>query len=161
FILLPHTVRRPGLVVVLPEFPALWLRAMLARSGSVSLRGVLVLKAEPPGGAGGFRAFPYLRVSLARSFFLRRGPSGRFLSFRFLADGLHPLSRLTFLVLGARGHNGIELRVLREAVYKRNGGIPEEQKPFAGIGVRHIGKLVGADPELLRQNLAVPLCLGE
>ena len=27
--------------------------------------------------------------------------------------------------------------------------------------MRHIGKLVGADPELLRQNLAVPLCLGE
>ena len=46
-------------------------------------------------------------------------------------------------------------------VYKRNGRIPEKQKPFAGIGVRHIGKLVGADPELLRQNLAVPLCLGE
>src|SRR5699024_8809001 len=113
-ILLPHTVRRPGLVVVLPEFPALWLRAMLARSGSVSLRGVLVLKAEPPGGAGGFRAFPYLRVSLARSF-LRR-----FL-FRFLTDGLHPFSRLPFLVLGACGHNGVELRVLREVVYKRNG----------------------------------------
>ena len=44
---------------------------------------------------------------------------------------------------------------------KRNGRIPEEQKPFAGVGVGHIGKLVGADPELLRQNLAVPLCLGE
>ena len=46
-------------------------------------------------------------------------------------------------------------------VYKRNGGVPEEQKPFAGVGVGHIGKLVGADTELLRQNLPVPLCLGE
>ena len=57
--------------------------------------------------------------------------------------------------------NGIELRVLREVVYKRNGRVPKEQKPFAGVGVRYIGKLMGADPELLRQNLAVPLCLGE
>src|SRR5699024_9895303 len=146
-VLLPHTVRRPGLVVVLPEFPALWLRAMLARSSPISLRGVLVLKAEPPGGARGFRAFPYLRVSLARSFLWR------FL-FQFLTDGLRPLFRLPFLVLGACGHNGVELRVLREVVYKRNGRIPEKQKPFAGIGVRHIGKLVGADPKLLRQNLA-------
>ena len=46
-------------------------------------------------------------------------------------------------------------------VYKRDGRVPEEQKPFAGIGVGHIGELVGTDTELLRQNLAVPLCLGE
>ena len=35
-----------------------------------------------------------------------------------------------------------------EAVNKRDGGIPEEQQPFAGIGMGHIGKLVGADPKL-------------
>jgi len=37
---------------------------------------------------------------------------------------------------------------LAEAVNKRDGGIPEEQQPFAGIGMGHIGKLVGADPKL-------------
>ena len=31
---------------------------------------------------------------------------------------------------------------------KRDGGVPEEQQPFAGIGMGHIGKLVGADPKL-------------
>ena len=48
----------------------------------------------------------------------------------------------------AGGHNGVQLGILREAVNKRDGGIPEEQQPFAGIGVGHIGKLVGADTEL-------------
>lgn len=35
-----------------------------------------------------------------------------------------------------------------EAVNKRDGGVPEEQQPFAGIGMGHIGKLMGADPKL-------------
>ena len=53
-----------------------------------------------------------------------------------------------FFVLRAGGHNGVQLCVLREAVNKRDGGVPEEQQPFAGIGMGHIGKLVGADPKL-------------
>ena len=61
--------------------------------------------------------------------------------------------------LRAGGHNGIELGILRETVNKRNGHISEEQKALAGIGVGHIGKLVGADTQLLRQNLPVSLCL--
>ena len=39
-----------------------------------------------------------------------------------------------FFVLRAGGHNGVQLGILREAVNKRDGGIPEEQQPFAGIG---------------------------
>ena len=53
-----------------------------------------------------------------------------------------------FFVLRAGGHNGVQLGILREAVNKRDGGIPEEQQPFAGIGMGHIGKLVGAAPKL-------------
>ena len=53
-----------------------------------------------------------------------------------------------FFVLRAGGHNGVQLGILREAVNKWDGGIPEEQQPFAGIGMGHIGKLVGADPKL-------------
>ena len=41
--------------------------------------------------------------------------------------------------------NGIQLRVLRETVNKRDGGVPEEQQPFAGIGMGHIGKLVAGE----------------
>ena len=66
-----------------------------------------------------------------------------------------------FFVLRAGGHNGVQLCVLREAVNKRDGGVPEEQQPFAGIGMGHIGKLVGADPKLFGLNLPVPLCLRE
>ena len=44
-----------------------------------------------------------------------------------------------FFVLRAGGHNGVQLGILREAVNKRDGGIPEEQQPFAGIGMGHIG----------------------
>ena len=66
-----------------------------------------------------------------------------------------PLLILGLLFLRAGGHNGIELGILRETVNKRNGHISEEQKALAGIGVGHIGKLVGADTQLLRQNLPV------
>ena len=37
--------------------------------------------------------------------------------------------------------------------------IPEEQKPLAGTGMSHIGKLVRGNPQLLRQNLPVSLGL--
>ena len=43
-----------------------------------------------------------------------------------------------------------QLGVLREAVNKRDGGVPEEQQPFAGIGMGHIGKLVGS--RLIRRH---------
>ena len=52
---------------------------------------------------------------------------------------------LGLLFLRAGGHNGIELGILRETVNKRYGHISKEQKPLAGIGVGHIGKLVGTD----------------
>ena len=64
-------------------------------------------------------------------------------------------------VLGPGGHNGVELRVLGETVNKGDRHVPEEQEPLPGIAVRHIGKLVGAYPQLLRQDLPVPLRLGE
>ena len=64
-----------------------------------------------------------------------------------------------FFVLRAGGHNGVQLGILREAVNKRDGGVPEEQQPFAGIGMGHIGKLVWADIQLIRQNLTVTGCL--
>ena len=43
-----------------------------------------------------------------------------------------------FFVLRAGGHNGVQLGILREAVNKRDGGVSEEQQPFAGIGMGHI-----------------------
>ena len=81
---------------------------------------------------------------------------------RFLSDDVSLLSKprasmarsvlcpvhFLFFVLRAGGHNGVQLGILREAVNKRDGGIPEEQQPFAGIGMGHIGKLMGADPKL-------------
>ena len=81
---------------------------------------------------------------------------------RFLSDDVSLLSKpraimarsvlcpvhFLFFVLRAGGHNGVQLGILREAVNKRDGGVPEEQQPFAGIGMGHIGKLVGADPKL-------------
>ena len=94
---------------------------------------------------------------------------------RFLSDGVSLLSEprasmarsvlrplhFLFLVLRAGGHNGVQLGILREAVNKRDGGVPEEQQPFAGIGVGYIGKLVGADTELFGLNLPVALRLRE
>ena len=63
-----------------------------------------------------------------------------------------------FFVIRAGGHNGVQLGVLREAVNKRDGGVPEEQQPFAGIGMGHIGKLVGADRKSTRLNSShIPL----
>lgn len=81
---------------------------------------------------------------------------------RFLSDDVSLLSKpraimarsvlcpvhFLFFVLRAGGHNGVQLGILREAVNKRDGGVSEEQQPFAGIGMGHIGKLVGADPKL-------------
>ena len=37
--------------------------------------------------------------------------------------------------------------------------IPKEQKPLAGAGMGHIGKLVRGNPQLLFQNLPVSLRL--
>ena len=115
------------------------------------LSGVLVLKTEAFGGCG--RRF--LPVS-------RRVRPLEVPFIRFLSDGVSLLSEprasmarsvlrplhFLFLVLRAGGHNSVEFRILREVVHKGDGGVPEEQQPFAGIGVGHIGKLVGADPEL-------------
>ena len=53
---------------------------------------------------------------------------------------------LRLLILGPCRHNGIELRVLRETVNEGNRHVSKEQKALAGIGVGHIGKLVGAYP---------------
>ena len=149
-ILLPHTVRGAGLVIVLPELASFGLRAMLARSTVLS--AVLVLEAEAFGWCGR-RPLPVSRwVRPLKIPFIR-----------FLSDGVSLLSEprasmarsvlrplhFLFLVLRSGGHNGVELRILREVVYKWDSGVPVEQQPFAGIGVGHIGKLVGADTELL------------
>ena len=42
---------------------------------------------------------------------------------------------------------------------KGDNHIPKEQKPLAGAGMGHIGKLVRGNPQLLRQNLPVSLGL--
>ena len=60
----------------------------------------------------------------------------------FLSSGRVVIMAYSSVFCGKRSTNG------REAVNKRDGGVPEEQQPFAGIGVGHIGKLVGADTEL-------------
>ncbi len=47
----------------------------------------------------------------------------------------------------------------RNKRYKGDNHIPKEQKPLAGAGMGHIGKLVRGNPQLLRQNLPVSLGL--
>ncbi len=51
--------------------------------------------------------------------------------------------------------------ILREVIHKWDNHISKEQKPFAGAGMGHIGKLVRGNPKLLCQNLSVPLSLVE
>ncbi len=45
--------------------------------------------------------------------------------------------------------------LLREMVDKRYDYIPIKQKPLTGIGICHIGKLVGGDIQLPGQDLPV------
>ena len=125
------------------------------------LSGILVLKPQTPGWCGG-RSFPFSRSGAIAPGILRRPRPLKILFVRFFSDDVSLLSKpraimarsvlcpvhFLFFVLRAGGHNGVQLGILREAVNKRDGGIPEEQQPFAGIGMGHIGKLVGADPKL-------------
>ena len=127
------------------------------------LSGILVLKPQTPGWCGG-RSFPFSRSGAIAPGILRlRRPRPLKIPFvRFLSDDVSLLSKpraimarsvlcpvhFLFFVLRAGGHNGVQLGILREAVNKRDGGVPEEQQSFAGIGMGHIGKLVGADPKL-------------
>ena len=108
------------------------------------------------------RPFPFRRSGAIAPGILRRPRPLKIPFVRFLSDDVSLLSKprasmarsvlcpvhFLFFVLRAGGHNGVQLGILREAVNKRDGGIPEEQQPFAGIGMGHIGKLVGADPKL-------------
>ena len=153
-----------GLVQFLPSlsqlFPgAFGLRAIMARRAVLS--GILVLKPQASGRCGG-RPFPFSRSGAIAPGILRRPRPLKIPFVRFLSDDVSLLSKpranmarsvlcpvhFLFFVLRAGGHNGVQLGILREAVNKRDGGIPEEQQPFAGIGMGHIGKLVGADPKL-------------
>lgn len=125
------------------------------------LPGILVLKPQTSGRCGG-RSFPFCRSGAIVPGILRRPRLLKIPFIRFLSDGVSLLSEprasmarsvlrpvhFLFFVLRAGGHNGVQLGILREAVNKWDGGIPEEQQPFAGIGMGHIGKLVGADPKL-------------
>ena len=125
------------------------------------LSGILVLKPQASGRCGG-RPFPFSRSGAIAPGILRRPRPLKIPFVRFLSDDVSLLSKpranmarsvlcpvhFLFFVLRAGGHNGVQLCVLREAVNKRDGGVPEEQQPFAGIGMGHIGKLVGADPKL-------------
>ena len=125
------------------------------------LPGILILKPQASGRYGG-RSFPFSRSGAIASGILCRPRLLKIPFVRFLSDDVSLLSKpraimarsvlcpvhFLFFVLRAGGHNGIQLRVLRETVNKRDGGVPEEQQPFAGIGMGHIGKLVGADPKL-------------
>ena len=128
---------------------------------SAGLPGILVLKPQVSGRCGG-RPFPVSRSGASAPGILRRPRPLKIPFIRFLSDDVSLLSEpraimarsvlcpvhFLFFVLRAGGHNGVQLGILREAVNKRDGGIPEEQQPFAGIGMGHIGKLVGADPKL-------------
>ena len=125
------------------------------------LPGILVLKPQASRWCGG-RPFPFSRSGAIAPGILRRPRPLKIPFVRFLSDDVSLLSKpraimarsvlcpvhFLFFVLRAGGHNGVQLGILREAVNKRDGGIPEEQQPFAGIGMGHIGKLVGADPKL-------------
>lgn len=125
------------------------------------LPGILVLKPQASGWCGG-RPFPFSRSGAIGPGILRRPRPLKIPFVRFLSDDVSLLSKpraimarsvlcpvhFLFFVLRAGGHNGVQLGILREAVNKRDGGIPKEQQPFAGIGMGHIGKLVGADPKL-------------
>ena len=108
------------------------------------------------------RSFPFSRSGAIAPGILRRPRPLKIPFVRFLSDDVSLLSKpranmarsvlcpvhFLFFVLRAGGHNGVQLCVLREAVNKRDGGVSEEQQPFAGIGMGHIGKLMGADPKL-------------
>lgn len=132
---------------------------MMARRAVLS--GILVLKPQTSGWCGG-RSFPFSRSGAIAPGILCRPRPLKIPFVRFLSDDVSLLSKpraimarsvlcpvhFLFFVLRAGGHNGVQLGILREAVNKRDGGIPEEQQPFAGIGMGHIGKLVGADPKL-------------
>src|SRR5699024_6235868 len=121
------------------------LRAIMARSAG--LPGILVLKPQSSGRCGG-RPFPVSRSGASAPGILRRSRPLKIPFIRLLSDGVSLLSEprasmarsvlrplhFLFLVLRAGGHNGVQLGILREAVNKRDGGVPEEQQPFAGIG---------------------------
>ena len=159
FILLPHAVRGTAFPAVLLKLAAFGLRAIVARR--TVLPGILVLKPQASGWCGG-RPFPFSRSGAIAPGILRRPRPLKIPFVRFLSDDVSLLSKpraimarsvlcpvhFLFFVLRAGGHNGVQLGILREAVNKRDGGVPEEQQPFAGIGMGHIGKLVGADPKL-------------
>ena len=159
FIFLPHAVRGTAFPAVLLKLAAFGLRAIMARRAVLS--GILVLKPQTSGWCGG-RSFPFSRSGAIAPGILRRPRPLKIPFVRFLSDDVSLLSKpranmarsvlcpvhFLFFVLRAGGHNGVQLGILREAVNKRDGGIPEEQQPFAGIGMGHIGKLVGADPKL-------------
>ena len=159
FIFLPHAVRGTAFPAVLLKLTAFGLRAIVARRAVLS--GILVLKPQASGWCGG-RPFPFSRSGAIAPGIFRRPRPLKILFVRFLSDDVSLLSKpraimarsvlcpvhFLFFVLRAGGHNGVQLCVLREAVNKRDGGVPEEQQPFAGIGMGHIGKLVGADPKL-------------
>ena len=158
-ILLPHAVRRAGFPAVLLKLAAFGLRAIVARR--TVLPGILVLKPQTSGWCGG-RSFPFSRSGAIAPGILRRPRPLKIPFVRFLFDDVSLLSKprasmarsvlcpvhFLFFVLRAGGHNGVQLGILREAVNKRDGGVSEEQQPFAGIGMGHIGKLMGADPKL-------------
>ena len=138
------------------------------------LPGILVLKPQASGWCGG-RPFPFSRSGAIAPGILRRPRPLKILFVRFLSDDVSLLSKpraimarsvlcpvhFLFFVLRAGGHNGVQLCVLREAVNKRDGGVPEVQQPLAGISTGHLGKLMGADPKLLGDILPVALCLRE
>ena len=136
-ILLPHAVRRAGFPAVLLKLAAFGLRAIMARSAG--LPGILVLKPQASGRCGG-RPFSVSRSGASAPGILRRPRPLKIPFIRFLSDGVSLLSKprasmarsvlrslhFLFLVLRAGGHNGVQLGILREAVNKRDGGVPEE-----------------------------------
>ncbi len=150
FIFLPHAVRGTAFPSVLLKLAAFGLRAIVARRAV--LPGILVLKPQASGWCRG-RPFPFRRSGAIAPGILRRPRPLKILFVRFLSDDVSLLSKpramarglcqfISCFVLRAGGHNGVQLGILREAVNKRDGGIPEEQ-PFAGIGMGHIGSWWG------------------
>lgn len=81
-----------------------------------------------------------------------------FLSIKIVLNISMPSHTIFVLIHGlARpgGHNAVQLRILREPVYERQDHVPVKDEALARLGVRHIGKLLGRDVELLCKYLPV------
>ena len=72
---------------------------------------------------------------------------------KFVAEHLHSALRSYFI--GLRGHDTVQFGVFGESVHEGQNYVAIEQQPLALAGVGDIGKLVGADVELLGKDFPI------